>query len=70
MPPYTRHSPGQGHTRRESCVCVLPWAFSCRGVKGCCKPWKRALKATTRSAARYCDGPHPKGAGSPTPKND
>ena len=33
MPPYTRHSPGQGHTRRESRVCVLPWAFSCRGVK-------------------------------------
>ena len=27
MPPYTRHSPGQGHTAHESRVCVLPWAF-------------------------------------------
>ena len=70
MRPEEVFRPGQAHTARESRVCVLPWAFSCRGVKGCCKPWKWALRVTMKSAARYCDGPSPKGAGSPTPKND
>lgn len=44
MPPYTKHSPGQGHTRRESRVCVLPWAFSCRGVEGRCKPLETGIE--------------------------